>query len=58
VNNYENIKKLKHNIHVAFHAVFANDTFPEQVKRLIQINDKVIQGDMKRDIEKILELYD
>ena len=56
-SNPENITKLKDNIHIALHQLFANMTPSEQIKHILDINTEAIQWDFRADILKIIDLY-
>jgi hypothetical protein len=57
-NEKDNLVKLKVVHHRALHTIFQNDTTIEKIRRILQMDATVIQWDFKRDIERILDLYD
>ena len=56
-NDRENRVWLRETFHRAFHTVFQNDTPPEQIIRILELNESVFQGDFLNDIMKVLDLY-
>jgi len=56
-NEPENLSEIKDTVHRSIHILFCNDTFPEQIRRLIEINQSTLQGDFIQDINRILDLY-
>lgn len=50
--------KLYENLHNAFHRVFWNAIFQEQLEQLLKINWPVLSDKYKKDIQEILEMDD
>ena len=56
-NHPRNLKEMRHNIHQAFHVVFANDTPIEQHVRLIELNQNVFQEEFIREMLDLLSFH-
>jgi len=56
-NDSDNILMLKEIPHNAFHIVFSNKTPSEQIMHILDMNHSALQGDFRRDIMEVLELY-
>lgn len=54
-NYYNNVVKLVHWVHVAFHTLFDNKTPVEQIERLLSINWTALTEDFKQDVSRILQ---
>ena len=53
-NNESNILKIRVNLHRALHILFSNDTPDEQLRKIIDINNKVFKEDFKQELYNLL----
>ncbi len=56
-NTYDNIQKARVIDHRAIHQIFWTDTTIEKIERILQMDGSTLQGDFKRDVQRILNLY-
>lgn len=49
---------IKNTIHDSIHTLFANEIFPEQIKRLTDMTSRVLQPEIVQQIMEILSYRD
>ena len=57
-NHWDNMERMRVNKHRALHHLFENKTVTEKIRTILEMDKSVLQGDLLRDIERILNLYE
>lgn len=57
-DEYDNTKMIRDKKHRSLHILFANQTTCEKIRTILEMDKTALQWDFKRDIERILSLYD
>ena len=58
IDNYDNILMLQESTHRALHKLFHNATPVEQMKKLVNLNAKILSAEFRYEINRLLEFWE